>query len=285
MPTCALLNGSTQLYGVIGWPLSQSLSPLLHNTAFATLGMSALYQRWEIPPEALPLFVQSVRLLHIHGCSVTIPHKTHLEPLLDNITQTAKRAGAVNTIFWREGFLWGDNTDVTGFMAPLERENLAGASVLLLGAGGAARAAAAGLTALPQAQRPAVVYVCTPSNTSHLRLAEMFSLTPLLWEDRHTPPVHLIINATPLGMRGKAEAETPFDFSLAPSLPSGEALAYDIVYNPLETRFLREAKAAGRRCISGLEMFIGQGNAQFSLWTGHGLPREAREALVTSLMC
>ncbi len=284
MPTSDRFNGSTQLYGVIGWPLSQSLSPLLHNTAFSTLGMSALYQRWEIPPEALSLFVQSMRLLHIKGCSVTIPHKTHLEPLLDTVTQTARQAGAVNTIFWHEGRLCGDNTDVTGFMAALQRENLAGVSVLLLGAGGAARAAAAGLTALPQAQRPAVVYVCTPSNTSHLPLAEMFGLTPLPWEDRHKLPVHLVINATPLGMRGKAEDATPFDFSLTPPLPSGESLAYDIVYNPLETRFLREAQAAGRRCISGLEMFIGQGNAQFSLWTGRALPAEAREALLASLL-
>ena len=276
----------TALYGVTGWPLGQSLSPLLHNTGFEALGINALYMKWEVPPDKLPAFVESVRLLNIRGCSVTIPHKVGLLPLLDEVTPLAQCVGAANTIYWHNGRLCGENTDVAGFMAPLAGVPLAGADVLLLGAGGAARAVAAGLMAPAPQARPAHIYVATPSDKSHLPLAEEFGLTPLLWQDRHGPAPLLIINTTPLGMRGKAEADTPYDFTLAAaSAPMGNAtpLAYDIVYNPLETRFLREARAAGRRCISGLEMFFGQGDAQFRLWTGQGLPQESRRALEAAL--
>ncbi|MBO4300763.1 MAG: shikimate dehydrogenase, partial [Desulfovibrio sp.] len=269
--------------GVVGWPLAQSLSPLLHNTAFSTLHMPALYQRWEVAPENFAAFVQSVRVLGIRGCSVTIPHKTHLQPLLDEVSPLAQRTGAVNTLYWKDKRLCGDNTDVAGFLAPLSQISLAGESVLLLGAGGAARAAAAGLTSLPGQKRPAIVYVTTPSDASHLPLAEEFGLVPLLWKNRHEPEARLVINATPLGMRGKAEMESPFDFSRCPSPSGGRSLAYDIVYNPLETRFLREAGRVGRKCLSGLEMFFGQANAQFTLWTGRPLPPEARSALEAAL--
>ena len=288
MSAAASTATGTALYGVTGWPLAQSLSPLLHNTGFAALGIDALYLKWEVPPDRLPAFVESVRLLNIRGCSVTIPHKVGLLPLLDEVSPLARRVGAANTIYWQGDRLCGENTDVAGFMAPLAGVPLAGADVLLLGAGGAARAVAAGLTAPRLEGRPAHVFVATPSDKSHLPLADEFGLAPLLWKDRHEPPALLVVNTTPLGMRGKAEDDTPYDFLLAAQLaPQSDAnatpLAYDIVYNPLETRFLREAGAAGRRCISGLEMFFGQGDAQFCLWTGQGLPAESRRALEKAL--
>ena len=286
MSAAASTATGTALYGVTGWPLGQSLSPLLHNTGFAALGINALYMKWEVPPHKLPAFVESVRLLNIRGCSVTIPHKVELLPLLDEVSPLAMRVGAANTIYWQGERLCGENTDVAGFMAPLAGVPLAGADILLLGAGGAARAVAAGLVSPAPHDRPAHIYVATPSDKSHLPLAEEFGLTPLLWQNRHEPAPLLVINTTPLGMRGKAEDDTPYDFSLAAQCaPCGNTapLAYDIVYNPLETRFLREAQAAGRRCISGLEMFFGQGDAQFRLWTGQGLPPESRRALETAL--
>ena len=286
MSAAASTATGTALYGVTGWPLGQSLSPLLHNTGFAALGINALYMKWEVPPHKLPAFVESVRLLNIRGCSVTIPHKVELLPLLDEVSPLAMRVGAANTIYWQGERLCGENTDVAGFMAPLAGVPLAGADILLLGAGGAARAVAAGLVSPAPQDRPAHIYVATPSDKSHLPLAEEFGLTPLLWQNRHEPAPLLVINTTPLGMRGKAEDDTPYDFSLAAQYaPCGNTapLAYDIVYNPLETRFLREARAAGRRCISGLEMFFGQGDAQFRLWTGQGLPPESRRALETAL--
>ena len=288
MSAAACTAANMALYGVTGWPLSQSLSPLLHNTGFAALGINALYLKWEVPPQKLPTFVESVRLLNIRGCSVTIPHKVELLPLLDEVSPLARRVGAANTIYWKGESLCGENTDVAGFMAPLANVPLAGADVLLLGAGGAARAVAAGLVTAAPHNRPARVFVATPSDKSHLPLADEFGLIPLLWQNRHEPAPLLVINTTPLGMRGKAEQDTPYDFSLAtPPAPANDAkatpLAYDIVYNPLETRFLREARAAGRRCISGLEMFLGQGDAQFRLWTGQGLPPESRRALEAAL--
>ena len=286
MSAAASTATGTALYGVTGWPLGQSLSPLLHNTGFAALGINALYMKWEVPPHKLPAFVESVRLLNIRGCSVTIPHKVELLPLLDEVSPLAMRVGAANTIYWQGDRLCGENTDVAGFMAPLAGVPLAGADILLLGAGGAARAVAAGLVSPAPQDRPAHIYVATPSDKSHLPLAEEFGLTPLLWQNRHEPAPLLVINTTPLGMRGKAEDDTSYDFSLAAQgAASGNTapLAYDIVYNPLETRFLREARAAGRRCISGLEMFFGQGDAQFRLWTGQGLPPESRRALETAL--
>ena len=288
MSVAASSTNGTALYGVTGWPLAQTLSPLLHNTGFRTLGINALYQKWEVPPEKLPAFVESVRLHDIRGCSVTIPHKVGLLPLLDEISPLARQVGAANTIYWKGYRLCGENTDVAGFMAPLAEMPLGGADVLLLGAGGAARAVAAGLASPKNAKRPARIFVATPSDKSHLPLADEFGLTPLLWKDRHEPSALLVVNTTPLGMRGKAEDDTPYDFSLAGTLPANGAakatpIAYDIVYNPLETRFLREARAAGRCCISGLEMFFGQGDAQFRLWTGQGLPPESRRALEDAL--
>lgn len=277
-----LASGSTALYGVIGWPLAQSLSPLLHNTAFRAMRINALYQRWEVPPEHLAAFVEAVRVLHIQGCSVTIPHKKAVLPLLDGVSPMAQRVGAVNTLFWQGDTLCGGNTDVAGFMGPLAQEALAGADVLLLGAGGAARAVAAGLTSLPRDRRPAGIAICTPSDTRHLPLAEEFGLRPIPWAQRHATPARLVVNATPLGMKGKAETETPYHFQTAP--PVAQGLAYDLVYNPLRTRFLLEAHAAGRRCISGLDMFLRQGREQLRIWTGRTAGESAlRSALQAAL--
>ena len=266
-----------ELYGVIGWPLAQSLSPLVHNTGFRVLGIPAVYLRWEIPPERLGTFMDAVRLLPIRGCSVTIPHKQAIMPFLDVVSEAATLAGAANTLSWKDDALCGDNTDVAGFLAPLGSVPLERMDALLLGAGGAAHAVAAALRLRGCRQ----VRICTPGNNRHLELAERFGFTPVPWDERYAAPAGLVINATPLGMRGKHEGETPYDFALAPQVADG--IAYDIVYNPAETRFLREGAAAGRRCIDGVAMFFGQADAQFRIWTGQSLPEEAREALVAAL--
>lgn len=125
----------TALYGVIGWPLGQSLSPLLHNTGFQALGIPAVYLRWEIAPERLAAFIDSMRLLAVQGCSVTIPHKMALMPLLDEVSPQARLAEAANTVYRRDGRLCGENTDVAGFLAPLADAPLESMDVLLLGAG------------------------------------------------------------------------------------------------------------------------------------------------------
>ena len=267
------------VYGVIGWPLAQSLSPLLHNTGFQTLGIPGVYLRWEVAPEHLSRFLDAVRVLPVRGLSVTLPHKVAVMPLLDGLTREAEAVGAVNTLFWKDGALWGDNTDVAGFMAPLQPLCLPEETpVLLRGAGGAARAVAAGLTLAGFRH----VRIATPSNTSHLPLAGRFGLEPVAWEARHDAPAGLVVNTTPLGMRGKHEGESPCDFARLP--PAGAwALAYDIVYNPVRTAFVAGAEACGRRCVTGVEMFFGQGDAQFRRWTGRSLPAAARAALDSAL--
>jgi shikimate dehydrogenase len=270
----------TALYGVAGWPLEQTLSPLLHNTGFQALGLPAVYLRWAIPPEGLASFADSMRLLDIQGASITIPHKIALMPLLDSVSEQARLAGAVNTVHRDGRKLCGENTDVTGFLCPLAEFDAENTDVLLLGAGGAARAAAAGL-ALRRFRR---VFVATPSDRSHMPLAEHFGCIPLAWKNRHDIQADLVINSTPLGMRGKQMDETPFDFEKIVRPRGNRTLtAYDMVYNPLETRFLREARLAGWDCVSGLSMFLGQGAAQFRIWTGQKLPIQADEAVKAEL--
>lgn len=263
------------MYGVIGWPLAQSLSPLLHNTAFQALHISSIYMSWPIRPEDLATFMNVMPVLGIAGCSVTIPHKVAVLPYLDTASEAASLAGAANTLYWRDGALCGDNTDVAGFMSPLKNMDLTKMDVLLLGAGGAARAVAAGLKLAGCAN----VRVTSPHDKRQYELAERFGFTPVPWADRGRFPATLIVNATPLGMYGGNEDKTPYEFGASPS----HGIAYDLVYNPLRTRFLREAEKAGRKIISGLEMFYGQGEAQFKLWTGLNMPQEARQALENAL--
>ena len=269
------------LYAVTGWPLSQSLSPLIHNTGFQTLGIPAAYLAFPVAPRELPHFVQTVRMLHMGGVSVTIPHKEAVIPLLDGITEQARTVGAVNTLFWKDLELWGDNTDITGFLAPLEAMHMdfAAQTALVLGAGGAARAVVGGLT-LRGCRN---IHIATPSNKSHLPLAAQSGASPVNWQERHDVPASLVINATPLGMDGSHENESPWDFTRG-SL-AANAIAYDIVYNPGETRFLREAREHGHTCVTGREMFFAQGNAQFRLWTRIDLPEASRVALDNALDC
>lgn len=268
-----------KLFAVTGWPLSQSLSPLIHNSGFQALGLSAVYMAFPVQPGDLPDFVRSVRLLPLHGVSVTIPHKETVIPLLDGITDRARQVGAVNTLFWEGQRLLGDNTDIAGFLAPLEamRMDFAAQTALVLGAGGAARAVVGGLALMGCRN----IHIATPSNKSHLPLVQQFGAQPVNWADRHSIAATLVVNTTPLGMHGAHENETPWDFALG-NLPSG-AVAYDIVYNPLETRFLAEARAHGHVCVTGRDMFFAQGNAQFSLWTGQALPAVARTNLDAAL--
>lgn len=264
------------LYGVIGWPLAQTLSPLIHNTAFQDLGIPGIYLPFEVAPENLEKFLLAMPLYHMRGCSVTIPHKISVLPYLDSISEKAALAGAVNTLFFKDSEFAGDNTDVDGFLAPLNNMLLDTMSVLLLGAGGAAHAVAAGLK-LSGCQQ---TRVCTPGNKSHFALAERFGFTAINWDDRYKWPAQLVINATPMGMRGKLVKECPYDFSLA---PQENGIAYDLVYNPKDTLFLKSASSVGRKCIGGKEMFYGQGNAQFHIWTGRSLPEASRKALEKAL--
>ena len=266
-----------KLYGIIGSPLAQTLSPLIHNSGFQALGIPAAYFKWEISPDKLDNFMDALKILPIDGCSVTIPHKKAIMRYLDGASEMAAFAGAANTVFWREKELYGENTDMRGFLKPLENMDLAHADALILGAGGAAMAVAAALK-IKGCQK---ARVASRSGDSQRELAERFNFQAIEWRDRYEKPASLIINCTPLGMKGKYEYETPYDFAMAEIGES--AVAYDLVYNPPETRFLREARQHGLASVSGLEMFYFQADEQFRLWTGRQLPRVSREKLCDAL--
>ncbi len=245
-----------QLFGIIGHPLSHTMSPFLHNWGFCELGIPASYHAWEIIPEKLPAFMAALRLLPIHGASVTIPHKEAVMSMVDHLTDSADKIGAVNTLYRRDGQLWGDNTDVIGFMAPINA--MSPGKALILGAGGAARAAVYGLT-----QAGWSVSITARTESRAKSLAQAFSCPHLSWEDRYQARPALLVNTTPLGMAGKFQHMTPWDAPL-----TGIRMVYDLVYNPQQTLLLKQAEDEGVGAIFGLSMFAHQGLAQFELWTG-----------------
>jgi shikimate dehydrogenase len=249
------------LLGIVGHPLSHSLSPVLHNWGFRQSGFPGVYLRWELPPERLPGFIEAVRTLPIHGVSVTIPHKQKIVSYLDGISPAAAQVGAVNTLYWREGRLLGENTDVDGFNAPLLHAGMRPKTALVLGAGGAARAVVAGLQRLGVKK----VWVSSRDPGKSVALAREFEAGMLPWRERGDMPAELVVNATPLGMKGGWEARSPWPTD---RFPAGVECVYDLVYNPEETILVQLARRSGIRVLSGLSMFLHQGLAQFLLWTG-----------------
>lgn len=258
-------------YGIIGWPLGHTMSPTLHTWGFEQTGVAGEYKPYPLEPADLAAFMEWVRTEDIRGLSVTIPHKQTVMPLLDTVTDRAKAVGAVNTVYWDGEILSGENTDVIGVIAPLRKLELP-ASAMVLGAGGAARAAVAGLKELGVAD----ITISNRTKAKAEELAADFGIKAIAWEHRMDEAPGLICNTTPLGMSGDLEALSPWD---SDRFPKG-CIVYDIVYNPLQTRFLREAEAAGCAIISGLEMFLHQGLAQFKLWTGLDMDEDGARALL-----
>ncbi len=263
-----------KMYGIIGFPLNHTFSPRLHTAAFRDLGISAALSPWPVPPEKLPVFMEAFRLLDIQGACVTIPHKQTVIPYLDALTDRARSLGAVNLIYRQEGRICGDNTDLPGFLVSLkDQPPAAGSRALLLGAGGVARAVAVGLLSLGFAD----ITVTSPTAERSAALARAFDLKVVPWERREEAPADLVVNATPLGQQGGHEGETGYRAEWFAGRPG---LAYDVVYTPAETRFLRDARAAGWRTVGGMDMFLGQAEAQFFIWTGRHLPESAKQAVL-----
>ncbi|BCS88681.1 shikimate dehydrogenase [Pseudodesulfovibrio sediminis] len=263
-------------YGIIGWPLGHTMSPTLHNWGFEACGIDANYAAWPVSQDDLSSFMGQVRARPISGLSVTIPHKQAIMEHLDRISERATTVGAVNTLYWDEDQLCGENTDVIGIVAPLTNLDTLPATALVLGAGGAARAALAGFKELGI---PGIA-IANRTHAKAVALSEEFAVECVAWEDRMDQSWALLCNTTPLGMSGAMEDATPWDGDrFAPA-----TIAYDIVYNPLETRFLREARAAGCTTISGLEMFLHQGLAQFRLWTGTDMDESGARTLLLNTL-
>ena len=257
-----MIDGRTELYGVIGNPIRHSLSPMIHNGAFKRLGRNAVYLVFEI--ENLEEALRGIRGLRVRGVSVTHPFKTEVVPFLDKVEKLAKKIGAVNTIVNRGRRLIGYNTDSEGALEAMEEKmNLKGKRIVLLGAGGAARAIGFGLK-----ERDCQLIVINRSRDRGEALSielkcHFLPMSSLVRMKAGELEADVMINATSLGMYPR-DGETPIPKSL---LREG-MMVMDIVYEPLETRLLSEAKE--RRCltIDGLEMLVRQGVAQFEIWTG-----------------
>ncbi|MEE8541976.1 MAG: shikimate dehydrogenase [Desulfobacterales bacterium] len=255
------IDQHTDLYGVIGSPIVHSLSPAMHNAAFAAIGRNAVYLAFEA--KDIIGCVRGMKALGVNGLSVTIPHKTSILPLLDEIDEMAQQIGAVNTIVNVDGRLSGYNTDAFGALKALkEKTALPGKTCLLIGAGGAARAVGFALQA-----HGVHLFIVNRSKKRGLRLAHHLGVEFVPLQDIETVPTDLLIQTTPIGMYPGA------DQSLVPlgALKEG-MVVMDVIYNPVETRLLAEASSRGCATISGLTMFVHQGAEQFRLWTGKEAP-------------
>jgi 3-dehydroquinate dehydratase/shikimate dehydrogenase len=259
------ITRETGITGIIGRPVSHSASPAMHNHAFEAHGIDCVYLPMEVD-DLGAFFTRFVRQSsreiewNLRGLSVTIPHKTEVMNYLDEVDDAARGAGAVNTIVIEERRVKGYNTDVEGAIAPLLRLGpLEGERCAVIGAGGAARAVVYGLL-----KSGARVAVFARDVGRAKRLADSFGVSVSSLDDIASSGASILINTTPVGMRGHDEDRSPVPCEAFDSRP----LAYDLVYNPLETRFLRDASAAGCETVSGVEMLVEQAALQFELWTG-----------------
>lgn len=276
------IDAKTRLVTLLGFPVEHSMSPRLHNTAFAAQGVNARYVATPVRPAHLADALAGLRALRFLGANVTIPHKEAVLSLLDDLTPTAQAIGAVNTLVTYERDaetlgLRGDNTDVAGFLEPLapHRPALEGADATVLGAGGAARAVVFGLLNRMPLRRLTIA-ARRPAQAERLAdaFADISSTTTVAATNLTEAPVpasRLVVNATPVGMHPDVD-HTPWtdagDFS-------ADQIVYDLVYTPRETRLLREAAARGATPIGGLDMLIGQAAAAYAQWIGREMPTEA----------
>lgn len=267
------IGPSTQVYGVIANPVAHSMSPAIHNAAFRETGYDGVYVPFRVDDPAD--FIPAMQALPVDGYSITIPHKEAVIPLLDGVQPLAAKIGAVNTIVRRDGALHGSNTDWSAAVAAIESglpqgAELSGKRVLLLGAGGASRAIAFGL-----AERGCRVTIANRTHERAVRLAGDVGCGVVPLTDVGDVPHDILVNGTSIGMHPNVDA-TPLDAAL---LCPG-ALVFDSVYNPLETRLLREARAAGCPTVDGLAMFVNQAVEQFELWTARPAPRDTMRRVV-----
>lgn len=264
------LDEETQIYGLLGFPVSHSLSPVIHNAAFQTAKLNAVY----LPFEVREVSAFLARMIHprtreldwhMRGLSVTSPHKVAVMEHLDWIDTAAQEIGAVNTIAVVEDELHGYNTDAAGFIKPLLSvcSDLTDARCAVIGAGGSASAV---LWSLKNAGAKTTLFARDVSKVS--QLAERFGADWQSLEAAQFGGFDVVVNATPLGTQGPSENETPANGAQL----KGARVGYDLVYNPIETRFLREAREAGCEVLGGLQMLVAQAAEQFRLWTGEPPP-------------
>jgi len=273
------ISGKTKLCVIIGDPVEHSLSPAMHNAGYEALGIDDTFAfvAAHVKPEGLNDVVQGVRAMGVRGLTCTIPHKVDVMHYLDAIDPVAQKIGAVNTIVNNNGILTGYNTDWLGVVTPLEQiTSLRGKKVALIGAGGAARAMAYGVT-----ERGAKLVIFNRSLEKAKELAtsigegiEVHSIQDM--NSEALQDVDIILNATSMGMESQInETPVPKEF-IQP-----HHIVFDAVYVPSETRLLREAQEQGATIIRGIEMLLYQGVAQFELYTGDKAPVEIMRQVLT----
>ncbi len=267
------INGKTIIHGIIGNPVSHSLSPAMHNSAFAALNLNAAYVPFPVTDVASAM--TGLRALGIRGVSVTIPHKQAVIDHLDDIDPVAAKIGAVNTLCIKNGRITGHNTDWIGANRALaEKIPLSGKKVLILGAGGSARAIGFGLL---EAGAQILLASRTPQKGRQLATTLSCPWYPLDAIPQLT--ADCLVNATSVGMAPHTDTSLVGRKNL-----SRFAVVMDIVYAPLSTKLLSEAAEEGCQVVNGLAMLLYQGAAQFKLWTGEEAPVDVmRESLISSL--
>jgi shikimate dehydrogenase len=271
------IKATTKIYGIFGHPVHHSLSPVMHNSAFSALGLDCVYVAFDIPPKEIGKAALAVKTLGIKGINVTIPHKESIIPHLDKIAPDAELTGAVNTVKNDGGKLTGYNTDVGGFLRAVEEDlgiKPLGLSVLLAGAGGAARAVMSAFC-MNGAER---IYIANRTHDTGMKMADEFGkrfkkirIEPVALDDVKAlrakfAEADILVNSTPAGMEGRDTIDLPLD-ALKES-----ASVYDLVYRPTETPLVKEARRLGHRASGGLGMLLYQGALSFEIWTGRDAP-------------
>ena len=281
--------GTTKILGVMGYPVSHSLSPVMHNAVIAAMGLDYVYVPFPIPVEQLPAAIAGLKAVQsVQGFNLTIPHKVEVMPLLDEVLPIAKAVGAVNTVK-RVGDRWvGTNTDVAGFLEPLKKLNCDWENMpaVILGSGGAAKAVVAACLELgcsvihvvgrdPKKMKKFHGAMTSQLHDYNLRVHPWASIPHLL------EVAGIVINATPIGMA--SDPNTPISEAEINLLPD-HAIAYDLIYTPRPTKFLQNAAARGLKAIDGLEMLINQGAIGLEFWLDQTVPIEImRQALLQHL--
>jgi shikimate dehydrogenase len=272
----------TAIYGVFGWPVAHSRSPAMHNAAFAELGLDARYVPFAIPPARLEHAIEAVRALDVAGLNVTLPHKSAVMPLLDAVEPSARAIAAVNTIARDGDRLIGSNTDAEGLARALRSENvtLEGAQVVIVGAGGAARAALVGLA---QAGAVRITLAARRIDAASTLIRELAPHVPgcVLAPCDLGPPLEractdasLFVQATSATL-GTDPGAAQFAAALPIAALPSSAVVTDLVYKPLVTAVLARAQARGLRTVDGLGMLLHQGALAFERWTGRPAPLAA----------
>ena len=278
-----MIKGTTKLLGVIGHPVEHSLSPAMHNAAISHLGVDFVYLPFPVKPGDLKAALAGFAAIGVRGFSITIPHKQAILPLLSSVSPIARSIGAVNTVYLTDQGWCGTNTDVEGFLAPLQTPPtppyLGGSRggldwsqkvAVILGNGGAARAVVAGCAQLGCAEIHVVgrseqnlgefqqSWVNSPMPVQNLQVHTWDNLSMLISQ------ADLLVNTTPVGMYPQGE-KSPIDSGAIDRISAG-AIVYDLIYNPNPTQFLKDAQLRGARAIDGLPMLVQQGAAALKIW-------------------